>query len=49
MIRLLIVDDSALMRRQLTTLFESEGDFEIRQARNGREAVEENHRFCPTW
>ncbi|MEF8702350.1 MAG: chemotaxis-specific protein-glutamate methyltransferase CheB [Candidatus Accumulibacter sp. UW26] len=47
MIRLLIVDDSALMRRQLTTLFESEGDFEIRQARNGREAVEENRRFCP--
>ena len=35
MIKLLIVDDSALMRRQLVTLFESEGDFSIHQARNG--------------
>jgi len=47
MIKLLIVDDSALMRRQLTTLFEGEGDFEIRQARNGKEAVEENLAFLP--
>jgi two-component system, chemotaxis family, protein-glutamate methylesterase/glutaminase len=47
MIKLLIVDDSALMRRQLTTLFEEEGDFEIRLARNGREAVEENAAFLP--
>lgn len=46
-IRLLIVDDSALMRRQLTQLFEAEGDFEIRQARNGQEAVEENLAFKP--
>jgi two-component system chemotaxis response regulator CheB len=46
-IKLLIVDDSALMRRQLTTLFQAEGDFEIRQARNGREAVEENRDFLP--
>lgn len=47
MIKLLIVDDSALMRRQLSTLFEAEGDFEIRLARNGREAVEENTTFLP--
>lgn len=47
MIKLLIVDDSALMRRQLTTLFQSAGGFEIRQARNGREAVEENLGFQP--
>lgn len=47
MIKLLIVDDSALMRRQLTTLFNAEGDFEIRQAKNGREAVEENRIFKP--
>jgi two-component system chemotaxis response regulator CheB len=46
-IKLLIVDDSALMRRQLTQLFASEADFEIRQARNGREAVEQNHEFQP--
>ena len=47
MIKLLIVDDSALMRRQLVSLFEEEGDFEIRLARNGREAVEENIAFKP--
>lgn len=47
MIKLLIVDDSALMRRQLATLFKAEGDFEIRQARNGREAVDENREFKP--
>jgi len=47
MIKLLIVDDSALMRRQLTTLFQAEGDFEIHQARNGEEAVEENRLFQP--
>ena len=47
MIKLLIVDDSALMRRQLMTLFQAEGDFEIRQARNGDEAVRENREFQP--
>ena len=47
MIKLLIVDDSALMRRQLATLFEAEGDFEIRQARNGKEAVDANREFKP--
>ena len=47
MIKLLIVDDSALMRRQLTTLFQETGGFEIRQARNGKEAVEENRNFKP--
>ncbi|MFD2111380.1 chemotaxis-specific protein-glutamate methyltransferase CheB [Thiorhodococcus fuscus] len=47
MIKLLIVDDSALMRRQLNTIFQAEGDFEIRLARNGREAVEENTEFEP--
>ncbi len=47
MIKLLIVDDSALMRRQLSTMFSEEGDFEIRFARNGKEAVEENKFFAP--
>ncbi|MGA2169041.1 MAG: chemotaxis-specific protein-glutamate methyltransferase CheB [Terracidiphilus sp.] len=47
MIKLLIVDDSALMRRQLMVLFQAEGDFEIRQARNGDEAVRENREFEP--
>jgi len=47
MIKLLIVDDSALMRRQLALLFTAEGDFDIRQARNGQEAVEKNRLFQP--
>ena len=47
MIKLLIVDDSALMRRQLNLLFQEEGDFEIRQAHNGKEAVEQNRDFMP--
>jgi len=46
-IKLLIVDDSALMRRQLTTLFTAEGDFEVRQSKNGLEAVEANREFQP--
>lgn len=46
-IKVLVVDDSALMRRQLTQLFESEGAFVVRCARNGREAVEENIAFAP--
>jgi two-component system chemotaxis response regulator CheB len=45
--KLLIVDDSALMRRQLTQLFASAGGFEIVQARNGQEAVEQNRLFQP--
>jgi two-component system, chemotaxis family, protein-glutamate methylesterase/glutaminase len=47
MIKLLIVDDSALMRRQLTEIFKAAGDFDIRIARNGREAVAENLAFLP--
>lgn len=47
MIKVLIVDDSALMRRLLTTLFEATGDFSVRHARNGTEAVEENRLFKP--
>jgi two-component system chemotaxis response regulator CheB len=47
MIKLLIVDDSALMRRHLNNLFQAEGDFIIRQAHNGKEAVEQNLDFEP--
>jgi two-component system chemotaxis response regulator CheB len=46
-LKLLIVDDSALMRRQLSQLFEAEGDFVIRTARTGKEAIEENSTFLP--
>ena len=47
MIKLLIVDDSALMRRHLNLMFQEEGDFIIRQAHNGEEAVELNRVFLP--
>lgn len=46
-LKLLIVDDSALMRRQLSQLFEAEGDFVIRTARTGKEAIDENLSFLP--
>ena len=39
MIKLLIVDDSALMRRHLGRIFEGQGDFEVLFARNGAEAL----------
>ena len=47
MIRLLLVDDSALMRRHLQQLFEAAGGFLIDTARNGREAVERARAFDP--
>ncbi|MEN3276528.1 MAG: two-component system, chemotaxis family, protein-glutamate methylesterase/glutaminase [Massilia sp.] len=45
--KLLIVDDSALMRRQLGTLFEQAGGFELRFARTGVDAIRENLAFEP--
>ena len=39
MIRLLIVDDSALMRKLLEAVFVAAGDFEVRVARDGAEAL----------
>lgn len=39
MIRLLIVDDSALMRRVLGEIFEDAGDFELAFARDGAAAI----------
>ena len=41
MTKLLIVDDSALMRKCLREIFESGGKFEILTARNGRDALEQ--------
>jgi two-component system, chemotaxis family, protein-glutamate methylesterase/glutaminase len=38
-IKLLIVDDSALMRKLLTEIFSEQPDFEIRTARDGLEAL----------
>jgi len=47
MIRLLIADDSALMRRLFNELFTEEGDFEIAVARDGLEALERLADFQP--
>jgi two-component system, chemotaxis family, protein-glutamate methylesterase/glutaminase len=47
MTKLLIVDDSALMRKHLRTVFEEAGTFEIRTARNGRDALEQIGAFEP--
>jgi len=47
MIKLLIVDDSALMRKLLVQLFEQEGDFEVCTARNGAEALQVQRSFQP--
>jgi two-component system chemotaxis response regulator CheB len=46
-IRLLIADDSALMRKLLQDIFLEEGDFDIRLARNGNEALELVRSFDP--
>ena len=40
MIKLLVVDDSALVRKLLGQVFAQEADFEVRFARNGLEALE---------
>jgi two-component system, chemotaxis family, protein-glutamate methylesterase/glutaminase len=46
-IKLLIADDSALMRKLLDEIFREEGDFDIRLARNGTEALELVRSFNP--
>jgi two-component system, chemotaxis family, protein-glutamate methylesterase/glutaminase len=46
-IRLLIADDSALMRKLLEGIFREERDFDIRLARNGAEALELVRSFDP--
>ena len=47
MIRLLIVDDSALMRRVLGEIFEDAGDFQVAFARNGEAAIAALHETKP--
>ncbi len=47
MIKVLIVDDSALMRKHLVTLLESTGGFQVRVARNGVEALSLLQSFDP--
>lgn len=45
--KLLVVDDSALMRKLLTNIFASLEDFELRTARNTEEALQLLHEFKP--
>ena len=47
MIKLLIVDDSALMRRLLGDVFKATGDFEVTFARDGVEALDRLATFQP--
>lgn len=47
MIDLLVVDDSALVRKLIGQMFAGEPDFNVRFARNGREALDEISRTLP--
>lgn len=47
MIKLLIVDDSPLMRRLLVDIFTDAGDFEVEVARSGAEALQRLAAFAP--
>lgn len=48
MIRVLVVDDSAFMRKLLSDLFSAEADFEVLDtARNGKDALEKVKRLKP--
>jgi two-component system chemotaxis response regulator CheB len=46
-IKLLVVDDSALMRRLLGEIFGAEADFEVRAARDGLEALDLLQSYAP--
>ena len=47
MIKLLVVDDSALMRKLIGQVFAAEGEFIVQFARDGVEALERLRRFEP--
>ncbi|MGO4677397.1 chemotaxis-specific protein-glutamate methyltransferase CheB [Bosea sp. 2YAB26] len=47
MIRVLVVDDSPLMRRFLGRIFEAEPDFDVESARDGIEALDKIQSFRP--
>ena len=47
MTKVLVVDDSALMRKLLGRIFSKEADFEVQFARNGLEALEQVAAFRP--
>lgn len=47
MIKVLVVDDSALARKLLGRIFAAEADFVVQTARNGLEALEQLQAFAP--
>jgi two-component system chemotaxis response regulator CheB len=47
MTRVLVVDDSALMRRHIREMLERDGEFEVHTARNGADALEQTRRLQP--
>lgn len=46
-IKVLVVDDSALMRKKIGSLLEESGDFVVQSAKNGIEAIAMNQEFQP--
>ncbi len=46
-IKVLVVDDSALMRKKISTLLQDNGDFVVQTASNGAEAIRQNIIFAP--
>lgn len=46
-IKVLVVDDSALMRKKISELLESTGGITVKTAKNGREAISQNLEFQP--
>ena len=47
MIKLLVIDDSALMRKLLGQIFGEQEDFEVRFARNGRDGLDQLLAYAP--
>jgi two-component system chemotaxis response regulator CheB len=46
-IKVLVVDDSALMRKKISELLECTGGMTVKTAKNGREAISQNLEFQP--
>lgn len=46
-IKVLVVDDSALMRKKICAVLDAAGDFELKTAKNGLEAIALNQAFLP--
>lgn len=48
--KVLVVDDSAFMRKIISDLIENDADFQVTAtAKNGREAIEKSMSFVQIW